>query len=312
MKLSLAPILGHTDFVFRNALARNFKGIDAWYCPFITTVKGQIVKDSHIRDVLPRYNKLKNVVPQLIGKDPDEFIVLANQLFVTGYRTVNWNLGCPYPMVVNKKRGAGLLPYPEMISACLERVVPTVKCRISIKMRLGKDEPNEIFKVLPVLDTYPIEEIIIHPRTALQMYSGTVHLDFFEKCLSLTRHPVVYNGDIVDTASYNRIAQRFPSISSFILGRGLLMNPSLAESIKGLPATRYSERLYRFHEDLVRGYSDNGCSKSELLGKLKQIWYYLSFSFHNSEEVLKKIQRSKTMDEYWEEIKQAIVHIKSS
>jgi tRNA-dihydrouridine synthase len=305
MKLFLAPILGHTDFVFRNALARNFQGIDGWYSPFITTVKGKTVRDSHIRDVLPRYNKLKNIVPQVIGKDTEEFVILANQLFAMKYPVVDWNLGCPYPMVVNKKRGAGLLPYPEMISSFLDEVIPNVKCRISVKTRLGKDHPQEIFNVIPVLNNYPLEEIIIHPRTAQQMYGGSVDLDAFEKCLSLSKHPIVYNGDIVDTASFKKISGRFPSISSFMIGRGILMNPDLPEAIKGLPSTRYKERLYRFHEDLVRGYQENGCEEISLLGRLKQIWCYLSFSFARSEETLRKIQRAKTMEKYWEAVKEA-------
>jgi tRNA-dihydrouridine synthase B len=305
MKIFLAPILGHTDFVFRNALARNFQGIDGWYCPFITTVKGKEVRDSHIRDVLPRYNKFKNIVPQLIGKDAVEFIVLANQLFAMKYPIVGWNLGCPYPMVVNKKRGAGLLPYPEMISSFLDEVIPNVKCRVSVKTRLGKDDPQEILSVIPILNNYPLEEIIIHPRTARQMYGGSVDLDVFEKCVSLSKHPIVYNGDIVDTASFKNISNRFPSIGSFMIGRGILMNPGLPESIKGLSSKNYKERLYHFHEDLVRGYQENGCEEISLLGRLKQIWCYLSFSFPESEDMLRKIQRAKTLEKYWETVKEA-------
>ncbi|HUI92645.1 MAG TPA: tRNA-dihydrouridine synthase family protein [Chitinivibrionales bacterium] len=308
MKILLAPILGHTDFVFRNTLARNFQGIDGWYCPFITTVKGRSVRDSHLRDVLPKYNKLKNTVPQLIGKDAEEFIVLANQLFAMKYPVVGWNLGCPYPMVVNKKRGAGLLPYPEMIESFLDKVIPNVKCRISVKTRLGKERPDEIFDVIPILNKYPLEEIIIHPRTAKQMYGGSVDLDAFEECLAPSKHPVIYNGDIVDVNSFKMISTRFASVSSFMIGRGILMDPGLQEAIKGIPSTHFKERLYRFHEDLVRGYQQSGCDEISLLGRLKQLWCYLSFSFIKNEEMLKKVQRAKSMEKYWETVKESFVN----
>jgi tRNA-dihydrouridine synthase len=310
MKLFLAPILGHTDFVFRNAFFRHFQGLDSCLCPFITTVKGRMVKDSHVRDVLPKYNKLKNIVPQLIGRDAEEFIVMANQLYSMGYRTINWNLGCPYPMVVNKRRGAGLLPFPEMISDFLSTVIPDVKCSISVKMRLGKSDPGEIFNVLTVLNDFPIKEIIIHPRTADQMYGGSVDLDTFEKCLSLSKHTIVYNGDIVDTESFQKVSKRFPSISDFMIGRGILMHPGLPEAIKGIPSMRYKERLYRFHEELVKGYKENGCEEISLLGKLKQLWCYLSSSFEKSEETLIKIQRTKTMEKYWQEVDAAFEGIR--
>ena len=308
MKLILAPLRGHTDFVFRNTLLRHFSGLDACCAPFITTAKGKTVRDSHIRDVLPKYNKVRCVIPQIISKDPDEFIVLANRLHALGYGTVNWNLGCPYPMVVSKKRGAGMLPHPEIISDFLAAVIPNVTCAIDVKMRLGKDDPVESAGVLAVLNDFPIQNVIIHPRTAKQMYEGTVDLDSFERCLPISRHPVVYNGDITDVKSFKIIANRFRTIDTFMIGRGVLMNPSLAEQVKGITPSsskKYSERLYRFHEDLVRGYQEFGSDEEPLLGRLKQLWCFLSFSLLRPEETLRKIQRANTLDDYWAEVESA-------
>jgi tRNA-dihydrouridine synthase B len=307
MQLFLAPILGHTDYVFRNALTRHFKGVDVCYTPFLTSVKGSYVKNSHLTDILPKHNKSVPVVPQILGKDPDEFLVIANQINEMGYKSVNWNLGCPYPMVVNKKRGAGLLPYPEMIREFLVKVMPLLKSCLSIKMRLGKDDPDEIFAVLAVLNDFPIQEVIIHPRTATQMYSGTPDLDSFEKCLSACRHPIVYNGDIVDLRSFQSIAKRFPSISNLMIGRGLAINPSLAEMIKNaqprLPED-FFKRLYRFQEDIFRGYREQSSGQLVLLGKMKQLWWYLSGSLKDGEENLRKIQRAKTLGRYREIIEE--------
>jgi tRNA-dihydrouridine synthase B len=308
MKLLLAPLHGHTDFVFRNVLFKNFSGIDACYSPFITTVRGKTVRESHIRDVLPRYNKAGCLIPQIIGKDPEEFIVLANQLFSLGYETINWNLGCPYPMVVNKRRGAGLLPHADLISRFLETVVPNITCKIEIKMRLGKDDPSEARDVISALNAFPLSSVTIHARTARQMYSGSVDLDSFAECLTLSRHPVVYNGDITDVASFRRISERFNKINSFMIGRGLLMDPSLAERIKSLTncsKKTYGERLYRFHEDIVLGYQSIGYAGQMLLGRLKQFWCFFSFSFERPEERLRKIQRVKMMKEYWAEVEEA-------
>jgi tRNA-dihydrouridine synthase B len=303
MHLQLAPILGHTDYIFRNALCRYFKGVDACITPFLTSVKGSHVKNSHLTDILPKHNKSVSIVPQILGRDPDEFLVMANQIHDMGYASVNWNLGCPYPMVVNKKRGAGLLPYPEMIREFLSRIMPLLKCRLSIKMRLGKDEPDEIFAVLAVLNEFPVQDIIIHPRTAAQMYSGTPDLESFEKCLNMCRSPVVYNGDIIDLKSFQSVAKRFPGIGSFMIGRGLAMNPALAEMIKNdqarLPED-FFKRLYRFHEDILRNCREQAGGQIELLGRMKLLWWYLSYSLKNRDETLKRIQRTKTLAAYRE------------
>jgi tRNA-dihydrouridine synthase B len=307
MLLYLAPILGHTDYVFRNALTRYFKGIDVCYTPFLTSVKGSYVKDSHLTDILPKHNKSVRIVPQILGKDPEEFLVIANQIHEMGYTSVNWNLGCPYPMVVNKKRGAGLLAYPEMIRELLTKVMPLLKSDLSVKMRLGKNDPDEIFTVLDILNEFPVKEIIIHPRTAHQMYSGSPDLDSFEKCLDLCKHPVVYNGDIIDLKSFESVATRFQSIHTFMIGRGLAMNPALAEMIKNrqskLPAD-FFKRLYRFHEDILRNYREQSSGQLALLGKMKQLWWYLSYSLNDREESLKRIQRSKNLRDYREIIEE--------
>jgi tRNA-dihydrouridine synthase len=301
MPLYLAPILGHTDYVFRNAITRYFKGIDVCYTPFLTSVKGSHIRNSHLTDILPKNNKSVSIVPQILGKDPEEFLVIANQIHEIGYSYINWNLGCPYPMVVNKKRGAGLLPYPEIIRDFLLKAMPFMKSRLSIKLRLGKNDPSEIFPVLKVLNDFPIEEIIIHPRTASQMYSGTPDLDSFEKCLSRCDHPVIYNGDIIDLKSFQLISKRFPSVSHFMIGRGLAMNPALAEMIKNQqarPPEDFFKRLYRFHEDILRNYREQASGQVELLGRMKQLWWYLSYSLADREESLKRIQRTKTLGDY--------------
>jgi len=301
MHIYLAPILGHTDYVFRNALSRYFKGIDFCVTPFLTTVKGSYVKNSHLSDILPKYNKVTTIIPQILGKDPQEFLILANQVFEMGYKTVNWNLGCPYPMVVNKKRGAGLLLYPEMIKSLLDSVLPNLQGTLSIKMRIGKNEPDEIYPILDMLNDYPIENIIIHPRTAKQMYSGTPDLFVFGKCLDFSKHTIIYNGDIIDLKTFSSIKSQFPSIHSFMIGRGLAMNPALSEMIKSNVKNKpddFYKRLYRFHEEILRICRENFNGHIALLGRMKQLWWYLSSSFQNSEDILKRIQRSKTLESY--------------
>ena len=69
--------------------------------------------------------------------------------------------------------GRGRVPGPDRARRC--------RCALSIKMRLGRTTPDEIFKLLPVLDRYPLSQIVIHPRTARQMYGGRPDLDDLRK-----------------------------------------------------------------------------------------------------------------------------------
>ena len=218
-KLYLAPMLGLTDYIFRNTFARHFDGFDGAVTPFIATPKLVRANSSHLKDVLPEHNSAMPLVPQILGNNPDNFVSLAGRLFDLGYATVNWNLGCPFPVVAKKQRGSGLLPYPEKIQDFLDKTVASIPNRLSIKVRLGLKTADEIFKLIPVFNQYPLEDVIIHPRTGKQMYSGEPDLDTFEKCLELSQHRIVYNGDITCLNSFQDLADRFKAIDNWMIGR---------------------------------------------------------------------------------------------
>jgi tRNA-dihydrouridine synthase B len=219
--LILAPLRGFTDAVFRNAFQRHFQGVDEAVAPFVTSIKGRRIKASHLLDLKPLDNRLMPVVPQILSNHEDEFIRLANTLFDLGYPEINWNLGCPYPMVAKKMRGSGLLPYPDVIDRMLEKILGRFEGRLSIKTRLGRFCADEMDRIIPVFNRYPLARIIVHPRTGVQMYAGTVDLDAFESCLVKISHPVVYNGDIHNLDGYRAMEARFEGVSGWMVGRGV-------------------------------------------------------------------------------------------
>jgi tRNA-dihydrouridine synthase len=138
--LSLAPLRGFTNALYRNLYAAHFQGIDIAIAPFINTLSVKQINRSHIKDILPENNHAMPVIPQIIGNDPAGFIQLATTCHDLGFDTINWNLGCPAPMVANKRRGSGMLPHPESIKAFLDDVVPRIPTRLSIKTRIGREK----------------------------------------------------------------------------------------------------------------------------------------------------------------------------
>jgi tRNA-dihydrouridine synthase B len=298
--ICLAPLKGVTDAIFRTTYAEFFGGLDWAITPFLTTVQGARVKPQHLKQVLPENNRLMPVVPQIISKTAANFIILAQALYDLGYPSVNWNLGCPYPMVAKKGRGSGMLPNPETVIAFLDRVLASVNARLSIKMRLGRFRVDEIETLLPRLNGYPLESIAIHPRTGVQMYSGSPDLDAFERCLALTRHPVIYNGDIVCRADYEGLQTRFPQINTWMIGRGVIINPFLPSDIKW-PLRDCGNRLQHFrdfHGGLFERYQAALFGPSHLLDRMKGLWRYFSEGFPNGGEIRKQIHKTTRIEHY--------------
>jgi tRNA-dihydrouridine synthase B len=299
-KLYLAPLRGFTDYIYRNAFSRHFSGFDAAVTPFIPSVETIRAKPSHLKDVLPENNASMPIIPQIISNDPGHFIHLAVQLFDLGYPTVNWNLGCPYPMVAKKQRGSGLLPFPEKIDAFLEKTLPSIPNRLTIKTRLGRNKSNEIFQLMPVFNRYPLEEIVIHPRTGKQMYDGEPDLEAFEKCIAMTHHRIVYNGDITDLATFENLAMRFKDTSGWMIGRGAVANPYLPAIIRAGrdDASNQVETFRRFYEDLFESYEQVFSGPSHLLARMKGFWTYFSQSFTEGRKILKKVHRTLKLQRY--------------
>ena len=302
IRLILAPLRGLTDYIYRNTFTRHFDGFDAALAPFIPTVQANSFKPSHLKDVLPKNNSAMPVTPQIIGNNPADFIPLARRLFDLGYNTVNWNLGCPFPMVAKKQRGSGLLPYPDRIEAFLEKTISSIPNRLSIKPRLGRNQADEILKLMRIFNQYPLEEIIIHPRTGKQMYGGKPDLDIFGKCLEMSRHPIVYNGDIYDMAGFKVVSERFKAVDLWMIGRGALSNPFLPAIIKnGDDIWTHKVEIFRqFYEDLFNQYRQLFSGPGHLLDRMKGFWTYFSKPFNNGHKIRKKIQRSQKLDRYQE------------
>ncbi|MEE4607783.1 MAG: tRNA-dihydrouridine synthase family protein [Desulfobacteraceae bacterium] len=298
LRIILAPLRGFTDAVYRTVYARHFPGVDLAVAPFVVAAGGRASLKS-LADLRPEANLSMPVIPQVLGNDAARFIDLTERLADLGYRSVNWNLGCPFPMVARKRRGSGLLPYPARIATFLAELSPRLPLDLSIKTRLGYENPEELFALLPIFHRHGLEALVVHPRTGIQLYDGTVDLERFAVCLAASRQPVVYNGDIVTQADFQRLSNRFPSMTQWMLGRGVLVDPLLPARIKGLPLpTDPAGALHRFYEDITEAYAQRLSGPGHLLDRMKGFWRYASQGFEEGERVWRQIRRTKDMTRY--------------
>jgi len=305
-KFSLAPLQGITDYRFRNVFSQHFIGLDAAYTPFIRLQNDKTIKKSQLIDILPDNNRGLNIIPQILTNEVEEFLYLSKYLFDLGYAEINWNLGCPFSMVAKKALGSGLLPFAERIEHILNKVVPQIQSKLSIKMRLGYENENDILKIMPILNQFPLTEIIVHPRVGKQMYKGVTNPDMVEKCLEISIHNIAYNGDIQSLESYNKLEKRFTKINSWMIGRAAISNPFIFEELKSGERIRISEKLERFsefHNHLFDNYVENLSGPGHLLIKMQGLWENFSLSFSNNKKVHKRIKKAKSIGQF-----QAAIH----
>lgn len=231
------------------------------------------------QDIAPEHNTALPLIPQLMGNQPDQFVdtltVLHEQF---GYERFNVNIGCPSSPVVRHTRGCGLMPHPEAVERIVAEVTSKTPFRLSLKMRLGLHSAEEGREVLRRLNDYPLDFLVIHPRLGDDLYEGTPHWDLFEEFCGMTRHKVVYSGDVFSKAEYQTLSERFPRVETWMLGRGMLLNPFLSEEIKNQEVGDKKSRFLAFYQDLAESLlplrGENGT-----LANLKELWhYYASFA----------------------------------
>lgn len=298
-----APIQGFTDYVYRKAFNMIFQSVDVYFIPYILIKNNEILKKCE-KEILVQNNPQQVIIPQVLPKNEDEVLLLSKLLEDKGYKEINLNLGCPYPMVTNREKGAGLLPFPEKIEKILSVFFEKSTLRLSVKMRAGLFSEKEIEKVIPVLNRFPLTEVILHPRIAKQLYSGDVLESVFQYAYHTLKHKLVYNGDIFSTEDFIKRNQKFPEIRSWMLGRGILMNPFLPSEIKGInyAEVEKTEKLKEFHRLVLANYTEIMDNEGNVLNKMKQFWGYFCNNFPEQKKGFKNIKKANSLTKYNTEV----------
>lgn len=296
MKYYFAPMEGLTDMVYRRTHRKYYPGMDRYYTPFVSPTQNHCFTPRELRELSPENNDGVPLVPQLIGKNDEDFLWAARELAKMGYEEVNLNLGCPSGTVTAKGKGAGFLAYPDKLDSFLESVFSSTPIAISIKTRLGMEQPEEFGPILDIYNRYPIRELIIHPRTKREMYTGNVHLDAFRYAAERTSLPLCYNGNLFTVKDIENFSQQFPAVPAVMLGRGLVADPGLISRTKGYAADLNT--LRQFHQELCDGYTSVFGSQASALPRMKAIWSCMLPSFHDGERFRKLLIKAKRWPDF--------------
>ena len=250
-----------------------------------------------------------------------------------GYEEVNLNLGCPSATVTAKKKGAGFLADPDALDAFLEEIFAHSPLKISIKTRIGVENPDEFERLLDIFSQYPIQKLIVHPRVLKEFYKGNVHREAYvrakerlsaaaadEETVERTI-PVCYNGDLFSVSDTERFLVEYPDADDLMFGRGMLIDPALVMRLRAQSAdsaeksaakklrpenksTVWEDAAKRvsdirdFYGRLAEDYAAVLSGERDVLFKMKELWSWQGQLFEGSEKYLKKIRKAQKLTEY--------------
>ena len=297
MKFYLAPLEGITTYVYRNAYHKYFRPMDKYFTPFIVPHIDKKFNTRELKELSKEHNDGLYVVPQLLTNNAEDFQKTARDIIDLGYDELNLNLGCPSGTVVAKKKGSGFLAYPEELERFLDEIYSKAECKISIKTRIGKSDPEEFHRLLEIYKKYPLEELIIHPRVQTDYYKNTPNWEMYRLAYEQGKEDLCYNGDIFTKEDYEAFMSAFPETECIMLGRGIIRNPALVEVLEGNHSSK-KEALMGFHDMIYDEYQRISSGDRNVLFKMKEFWCYLGTGFEGTEKIMKKIKKTEKLRDY--------------
>ena len=298
MEYYFAPMEGVTGGEYRRAHRKFFSGVDKYYMPFVSPTRDHVFTPRELRNIAPEANEGIDGVPQLLTKEPEDFLWAARELEAMGYGEINLNVGCPSGTVVAKGKGAGMLGDPRKLDQFLEEIFSAgLKADISVKTRLGLTDPEEFGELLEIFARYPIFLLIVHPRVRKDYYREPVRVEEFEAIAGAYRGSLCYNGGLVSAGDCEKLTERFPTVDKLMIGQGLIANPALARQAKGGPSAQ-REELRGMHEELYRTYLKNFNSGRNTVFHMKELWSYQCKLFQGGEKLFKQIKKAQDTAAY--------------
>ena len=293
MRYYLAPLEGITDSIYRRVHHKYFPGIDRYYMPFISPTIHRCLTHKEDRELPMADSVAFTAIPQILTKIPEDFLWAAQVCADRGYTEVNLNAGCPSGTVVSKGKGSGMLRDVDELDRFLEAVFRDCPIPISVKTRLGVENPEDFAAILEVYNRYPIRELTIHPRVRKDFYKEPVREEWFRYAWDNSSNPLCYNGNLCTPEQISDVRQRYPGLESVMLGRALIGDPGMFT-----PGGTTAKQLQAFHEELMEEYIAAFGSARNAMFRLKENWHFLMLRFDGSEKLWKRLRKTTDIAEF--------------
>ena len=280
MRYYFAPLEGLTDSIYRRLHHKYCPGIDRYYMPFLSPTIHRTLTHKEDRE-LPMADSVDfAAIPQILTKVPEDFLWAAEVCRDRGYGEVNLNIGCPSGTVVSKGKGSGMLRDVAGLDAFLDAVFSASPIAVSVKTRLGLENPDEFPALLEVLNRYPIKELTVHPRVRKDFYKEPIREEWFRYAYEHSANPLCYNGNLITCSDINAVAERYPNVESVMIGRALIGDPGMLS-----PGGTTAEALKAFHDEMLEEYIRVFGTARNAMFRMKENWGFLHKRFDDTDRM---------------------------
>ncbi len=308
MRIVLAPLEGVMDHTVRELLT-GLGGYDLCVTEFLRVSNHQLLPPRTFYQLAPELENngfTPSGVPirmQLLGSEPDTLAMNAQRAIELGSHGVDLNLGCPAKTVNKSKGGATLLKEPELIFdavSAMRQAVPQDKT-LSVKIRLGWDDPNCVHEIVDAIVSAGAGELTIHARTKEDGYKAeAIKWHYIAQVKErLAREgkdlSIIANGEIWNTDDAVK-CREVSGCNDLMIGRGALATPNLAAMVAGIGDkmswSSVVEMILNYRKVQVIGSKGHHYSS-----RVKQWLSQMRQSYPEADELFTPIRRIKSSDD---------------
>ena len=192
-RVFLAPMSGVTDLPFRARAHAHGAGLVVSEM----VASGELARGRGDTQRRLRRPDLPVHMVQLAGREASAMAEAGRIAAGEGADIIDINMGCPAKKVTGGYAGSALMRDLDHALTLIEAVVGAVTVPVTLKMRLGWDEPARTAPAPPRrAEDAGVKMVTVHGRTRCQFYEGKADWRAIARVKQAVSIPVVANGDV--------------------------------------------------------------------------------------------------------------------
>ncbi len=220
----LAPLAGYTDYAFRKLMLE--RGVGLCFTELVSA-KGLMYDSQGSKELLYAGDDYENTAVQIFGSEPYYMRSACESEYLSPFKIVDINMGCPVPKVYKNGEGSALLNDIKKAEEIIKECKKSGKI-ITIKIRIGQKKGDNIAtEFAKMAEGAGASLVTIHGRVREDYYTGEPDFNAIENAKKSVKIPIIANGGIFTEQDAENMINR-TGADGIMLARGAIANPFLA------------------------------------------------------------------------------------
>jgi tRNA-dihydrouridine synthase len=205
------------------------------------------------------------------------------------------NAACPAPEMTVQGCGAALFRDPERFAGALSALRRSWSGPLTVKCRLGDEEPawrEKFVERLRIMESEGIDAVFVHPRFFKDKLKRRARWELFAWVASQTKVPVIANGDVASARQLEESGELFAPVSGLMVGRMAVVKPWIFRELAGEPvAVDYAATWSAFYRYVLDDFPPE-----KAIGRIKEFSKYFGQNFMFGHEFFRLVQSAVTLE----------------